>query len=57
MVLCVEVADAVLVGERLVVVVVVEVAAMVGEWSAGVDQDWIEGVCPPRLVSLVCLQI
>ena len=51
-----EVADAVIVGERLVVVVV-EVAAMVGKWSAGVDQDWIEGVCPPRLVSLVCLQI
>ena len=54
---CVEVADAVLVGEKLVVVVVVEVAAMVVKWSAGVDQDWIEGVCPPRLVNLVCLQI
>ena len=55
--LCAEVVDAVIVGEKLVVVVVVEVAAMVGKWSAGVDQDWIEGVCPPRLVSLVCLQI
>ena len=55
--LCAEMTDAVMAGEMLVVVVVVEVAAMVGKWSAGVDQDWLEGVCPPRLVSLVCLQI
>ena len=55
--LCVEVVDAVLVGERQVVVVVVEVAAMVVKWSAGVNQDWIEEVCPLKWVSLVCLQI
>ena len=56
-VLCAEKTGAVMVAEMLVVVVVAEVAAMVGKWFAGVDQDWLEVVCPLRLVNLVCLQI